>query len=79
MFYESLSWLRRTRLHPATWRFHHERAWRIAMATLFSVQLACGYLLMLIAMTFQIELFVATVVGTAHHHSSQSSSPLYDR
>ena len=35
----------------------------------FVLQLACGYLLMLVAMTYQLELFVAIVAGLGAGHS----------
>lgn len=55
IFYESLSKLRRTVLYPAPWRTGRPTLWRLSMASLFSLQLTCGYLLMLIAMTYQVR------------------------
>lgn len=68
LFYEFLSCLRRTWLRPAPWRVAHPLLWRCGMAAFFTLQLACGYTLMLIAMTYQVELFAATVFGIGIGH-----------
>ena len=68
IFYEFLTCFRRTRLSVAAWRSAHPCRWRGAVATLFALQLACGYTLMLVAMTYQVELFAATILGLGVGH-----------
>ena len=63
---EGLTWFRRKRMSGAAalaragrlgelvrWLRHGPTRWRVAMASLFAVQAALGYALMLIAMTYQ--------------------------
>ena len=44
--------------------------WRAAMASLFAVQATLGYFLMLIAMTYQGELFIAVIFGLGLGHAA---------
>ena len=68
VFYEATSYIRYHGLRPAALRYTHPRLWRVAMASLFVLQLCCGYLLMLIVMAYQLELFLASVAGVGVGH-----------
>ena len=80
---EALTWFRRTRMSAAAaaraprrgavaagvrWLRAAPRRWRAAMALLFTVQATLGYFLMLVAMTYQGELFIAVVAGLGLGH-----------
>ena len=46
------------------------RACRCVMTLMFVLQLGMGYLLMLVAMTYQLELFVAIIAGLGAGHAA---------
>ena len=55
---ERTAWLRKNRL-----------AWTLLIGCIFTTQVLLGYFLMLIAMTYQTELFVAVVLGIGVGHT----------
>jgi len=65
---EALTWWRRTHLSKAKALQDKPAAYRGAMALAFTVQVMCGYFLMLIAMTYQAELFIGVIVGLGCGH-----------
>ena len=85
---EALTWFRRNRMSaPAgsqlrpdrlgaalRWLRRRPTAWRVAMASLFTLQATLGYFLMLVAMTYQGELFIAVVVGLGLGHGLFNTS-----
>eukprot|EP00308_Calcidiscus_leptoporus_P012870 CAMPEP_0119378676 /NCGR_PEP_ID=MMETSP1334-20130426/49348_1 /TAXON_ID=127549 /ORGANISM="Calcidiscus leptoporus, Strain RCC1130" /LENGTH=225 /DNA_ID=CAMNT_0007397959 /DNA_START=42 /DNA_END=719 /DNA_ORIENTATION=+ len=50
-------------------------AWRLASTALFTLQAALAYILMLLAMTYQAEIFLAVVAGLAVGHFQCSAAP----
>jgi hypothetical protein len=50
------------------------RAKKVVMGLLYSVQVCMGYLLMLVAMTYQVELFIAVIVGLGLGHTLLNTS-----
>jgi hypothetical protein len=48
----------------------------LPMAVLYAIQLMLGYFCMLVAMTYQVELFVCVVVGLALGHALFNFKPL---
>ena len=64
---ELLTWTRR-RCHVAPRLLSRPHAWRAVMALLYLVQVTLGYFLMLIAMTYSAELFMAVIVGLGVGH-----------
>ena len=80
---EALTWFRRNRMSSAAalarpgqlgqlvrWLRRGPARWRAAMATLFVVQATLGYFLMLVAMTYQGELFIAVILGLGLGHAA---------
>ena len=80
---EGLTWFRRNRMSGAAalarpgrlgelvrWLRRGPTRWRAAMASLFAVQATLGYFLMLIAMTYQGELFIAVIFGLSLGHAA---------
>ena len=80
---EGLTWFRRNRMSGAAalarpgrlgelvrWLRRGPARWRAAMASLFAVQATLGYFLMLIAMTYQGELFIAVIFGLGLGHAA---------
>ena len=80
---EGLTWFRRNRMSGAAalarpgrlgelvrWLRRGPTRWRAAMASLFAVQATLGYFLMLIAMTYQGELFIAVIFGLGLGHAA---------
>lgn len=66
---ELLTWTRRTRVSASERLRSRPHAYRAALGGLFALQVALGYALMLIAMTYQAELLIAVVAGLALGHT----------
>ena len=65
---EWLTWARRRILATSPRLRRRPRAYRAAMGGAFTVQVTLGYFLMLAAMTYQGELFLAVVLGLGAGH-----------
>jgi copper chaperone CopZ len=65
---ELLTWLRRTKLASSRTLRVRPAAFRLAMTGAFAVQVTLGYLVMLAAMTYQGEIFIAVIVGLSVGH-----------
>jgi len=77
---EALTWFRREVMCKCTPLVHRPRTHRAAMGLLFMTQVTLGYVLMLIAMTYQAELFIAVVVGlTLGHTALNVKAPVSER
>jgi len=85
---EALTWFRRNRMSASAasqlrpdrlgvalrWLRRRPAAWRATMALLFTLQATLGYFLMLVAMTYQGELFIAVVAGLGLGHGIFNTS-----
>ena len=69
LLFEVATWVRRT-LHARQVAEPRATKWRVATALLYTVQVLWGYLLMLITMTYQIELLLAVVLGLGGGHAA---------
>ena len=65
---EGLTMVRRTRLTKLRWRARRPRLYVATLGAAFSVQATLGYFLMLAAMTYQVEVFIAVIVGLGCGH-----------
>jgi hypothetical protein len=68
IFTELLTWSRRHVISGSAAMRRRPAAYRMSMGLAFTVQCAIGYLLMLAAMTYQAELFIAVVCGLGLGH-----------
>jgi copper chaperone CopZ len=71
---EALTAFRRTTIPRSTFLNQRPRTRKVAMGLLYSVQVVLGYLLMLIAMTYQVELFIAVILGLGLGHTVLNTS-----
>ncbi len=65
---ELLTFLRREKIAKAAALRERPNAFVVVMGSIFTVQVTLGYLLMLVAMTYQVELFVAVMLGLGGGH-----------
>ena len=65
---EGMTFLRRTKIQTLPWQSARPRAFRATLGLAFSVQVTFGYLLMLAAMTYQGEVFIAVIAGLGIGH-----------
>jgi hypothetical protein len=65
---ELLTWSRRHVISSSAALRRRPAAYRLSMGLAFTVQCAIGYLLMLAAMTYQAEIFIAVVCGLGLGH-----------
>ena len=65
---EAITWVRRSRLPTLALATRLPALWTLLALALFSMQTALAYALMLIAMTYQLELFVSVIGGLALGH-----------
>jgi len=68
IFTEGLSCLRREHLSTSPWLRQRPLTFRLGLSALFTCQVTLGYCLMLIAMTYQLELFLAVMLGLGAGH-----------
>lgn len=66
---EALTWFRREWLRKHKALKKQPALYRFLMGFAFMIQVTLGYVLMLIAMTYQAELFIAVIVGLALGHT----------
>ena len=65
---ECLTWVRRHKIGPSKYLHARPKAFKLSMSLAFSVQVTLGYFLMLAAMTYQGEIFIAVIVGLGVGH-----------
>lgn len=71
---EALTAFRRTSVPRSDLLRRRPRARQAVMGLLYSVQVTLGYLLMLVAMTYQVELFIAVLFGLGLGHTILNTS-----
>ena len=69
IFTEGITWFRRTKLATSPYLRSSAVVYRVSMATAFTTQVTLGYFLMLIAMTYQVELFLGVILGLGCGHT----------
>jgi len=66
--YELITYVRRNHIHKNAMLLRNKPLWRTVLTIVFMLQVFLGYLLMLIAMTYQLELLLAIVGGLGVGH-----------
>jgi len=69
LVYEGLTWARRNKLQTSPWLRQRPWLWTLILTLSYMLQVLLGYLLMLIAMTYQLELLLSAVSGLGLGHA----------